>query len=490
MTEFFSLQTLLALVLGAVYGVLFGAIPGLSATLAVALFVPIAFYLESTVAISAIIAISAVAIFAGDISSVVARIPGTPASAAYIEELIRVTRQRGPLRALGLCALASAVGGAIGTLLLAFGATGLATIARQFASEEFFWVAVLGLTAGIFAAKGPPVKALLALLLGMLFATVGIDPTLGYPRFHFDNPNLLSGLNYVVALIGLFGFAEVLEHFYRSHQGVPPESEARPRTSSLRDYFAEPLAFIVKARWVSLRSSLVGTCVGFLPGAGADIAAWVSSSLQKMTQQRSAEGDDEKVIVAAASSNNAGVAGAWVPALSLGIPGDSITAIVLGIFLMQGITPGPALFQNQMELVWSMYLAFFLSSVVLLPLLGFAMANVVVFIARVPVNLLMGAIAALCVLGAYAINNNFFDIYIMLAMGLLGFVLRRGGFPMAQVVLGMVLGVIVENNFMVSMIKARGELLGLVDRPVALTFALLTLVVIVAGVGLRSRRTP
>lgn len=163
MIEFFSLQTLLALILGAIYGVLFGSIPGLSATLAVALFVPIAFYLESTVAISAIIAISAVAIFAGDISSVVARIPGTSASAAYIEEVIRVSRQRGPLRALGLCALASAVGGAIGTLLLAFGATGLAAVARQFASEEFFWVAVLGLTAGIFAAKGTPVKALLAL---------------------------------------------------------------------------------------------------------------------------------------------------------------------------------------------------------------------------------------------------------------------------------------------------------------------------------------
>lgn len=485
--ELFSWQGLAALVAGAFYGAVFGAIPGLTATLAVALFIPIAFFLDPIIALPAIIAISAVAIYAGDVGAAVVRIPGTPASAAYVQELFRLGRQRGLLYALGISAMGSAVGGIIGTIFLIFGASGLATIAKNFSSFEYFWIAVLGLTAGIFSSGGSPLKAFISLLLGLLFATVGIDPTLGHPRFHFDNPNLLGGLNYIVAMIGLFGFSEVLEHLFKRDRVKQAATTATP-TSSSKQFFLWPLGLIWRSRWLVLRSSVFGTLVGFLPGAGADIAAWVSSSFQKMTGTGKQDPQkDDKVVLAGTSSNNAAVAAAWIPALSLGLPGDTVTAIVLSVFIMKGITPGPLLFQTQLDLVWALYLAFIVVNLLLLPGFGFLTAHLAAIIIKAPTNLLLGVIAALCVVGAYAINNNPFDVWIMVAMGVIAFLLKRGGFPLAQVVLGMVLGPIMEQSFMVSAIKSRWNYLSFFDRPIAIGLLLATLLIIVIGLRIQLR---
>jgi putative tricarboxylic transport membrane protein len=488
LTEFLSWQGLLALFLGGLYGSLFGAIPGLTATLAIALFVPLAFFLDPVIALPAIIAISSVAIYAGDVGSTVARIPGTPASAAYVEEMYALARRRGPIFTLGLSAMGSAVGGVIGTLLLIVGATGIAGLAARFSSFEYFWVAVLGLTAGIFASGGSAAKATLSLLLGLLFSTVGIDPTLGYPRFHFGSPTLLGGLNYVVAMIGLFGFSEVLVHLFRGRVEQQPEIAGRSERT-VRQFYSEPLRLMLRNRWIVARSSMVGLFVGFLPGAGADVASWVSTSLQKM-RGSSAEEAEEQAVLAGASSNNAAVASAWIPALSLGLPGDTVTAIVLSIFMMKGITPGPLLFQNEIGLVWALYATFLISSVILLPLFGFTTARLAAYVIRTPVNLLLCIIAGLCVVGAYAMNNNPFDVWIMAAMGLLAFVLRVGGFPLAQVVLGMVLGPILEQNFMVSAIIAHWDLAAFFRRPVALVLMLGTLLVIAIGIRSRFARRP
>lgn len=484
--ELFSWEGLLALLLGGLYGCFFGAIPGLTATLAVALFIPIAFFLDPLVALPAIIAISSVAIFAGDVGSAVARIPGTPASAAYAEELYSLARTKGPVYGLGLSAVGSAVGGLIGTVLLIFSATGIAAVAARFSSFEYFWIAVLGLTAGVFASGGSSLKALVSLLLGLLFATVGIDPTLGFPRFHFDNPNLLSGLNYIVAMIGLFGFSEVLEYLYRrasAGEGVIPRMRGEP----LRQFYRRPLRLIWHERWLVLRSSLLGVFVGFLPGAGADVGAWVTSSFEKMRGSPEAEDAQDKVILSGTCSNNAAVASAWIPALSLGLPGDTVTAIVLGVFLMKGITPGPLLFEQQPELIWSLYLTFILSNLLLLPFFGFLTARLAALIVRVPLRLLLSVITGLCVVGAYAINNSAFDVWIMAGMGAVAFVLRRGGFPLAQVVLGMVLGPILEQSFMVSAIKSRWNLTAFFERPMALTLMALTILIVIAGVRLSRR---
>lgn len=482
--QLFSWQGLLALILGGFYGALFGAIPGLTATLAVALFIPVAFFLDPMVALPAIIAISSVAIYAGDVGSTVAKIPGTPASAAYLEELYRIGRKRGPYYGLGISALGSSVGGILGTILLIVSAGTIASFTTNFSSFEYFWIAVLGLTAGVFAAGGSPVKGLVSLLLGLLLATVGMNQGLSnHPRFYFDIPDLLGGVNYIVAMIGLFGFSEVLDQLYQQQKAIPDAEIEAKHTG--REFFVEPIRLIIREKWLVLRSSLIGVFVGFLPGAGADIGAWVSSSFQKIRSNND-EAQDDQVVLAGTSSNNAAVASAWIPALSLGLPGDTVTAIVLGVFLMKGITPGPLLFEQQPGLIASLYLTFLISNVILLPFYGYLTARLASFLINLPVQVLMSVIAGICVVGAYAINNSVFDIWVMLAMGLLAFGLKRGKFPLAQVVLGMVLGPIMEKNFMISAIKSKWDFMSFFERPIALVLMVLTIVLI--GVALWIKR--
>lgn len=482
--EGFGWEWLLAVILGCLYGALFGAIPGLTATLAVALFIPIAFFLDPIVALPAIIAISSVAIYAGDVGSCIAKIPGTPASAAYLEEMYAVSQSKGPMYGLGISGMGSAVGGIIGTGLLIFGATAVTSVARQFASFEYFWVAVLGLTAGVFASSGSSLKALGSLLLGILLSTVGIDPTLGFPRFHFENPNLLGGLNYIVAMIGLFGFAEVIENIYRT--ASKPKPIQKSSRGAYRQFFFDPILLMMNKKWLVLRSALLGVVVGLLPGAGADIGSWVATSIQKMRGRTTGEGAEE-VILSGTSSNNAAVASAWIPALSLGLPGDTITAIVLGVFLMKGITPGPMLFEQQPELLWSLYLTFIVANLFFLPLFGFFTARIASYLIKIPFSILLTGITIVCIVGAYAINNNVFDVWVMAGMGFLAFALRRGDFPLSQVVLGMVLGPILEQNFMVSAIKSRWDVTSFFDRPIALLLMGLTLVIVFVGLRVGSR---
>ena len=480
MTDLFSVQGILALLLGGLYGAIFGAIPGLTATLAIALFIPIAFFLDPAIALPAIIAISSVAIFAGDVGSTVARIPGTPASAAYFDRLFGLSRKEGPLYALGLSAIGSAVGGIIGSLLLILTASAIVSLARQFSSFEYFWIAVLGLTAGVFASGGSSVKSLVSLLLGILFSTVGVDPTLGYPRFNFGSTQLMGGLNYIVAMIGLFGFSEVLNHLFNPRQNFKVELKTQ---GSTRAFFLKPVLLIVRKKWLVLRSSLVGVLVGFLPGAGADIGSWVSTSLEKIRQRgRSGDVEDDEIILSGTSSNNAAVASAWIPALSLGLPGDTVTAIVLGVFMMKGISPGPLLFDQQPGLIMSLYLTFIISNIFLLPFYGYLSALMAKKLIKTPMPLLLTVVTALCMVGAYAINNDVRDIWIMGGMGMLAFLLQRGGFPLAQVVLGMVLGPILEQNFMVSAIKSKWDMMSFFDRPVALILMISTIMIIVVGI--------
>lgn len=480
MNEIFSVQGILALLIGGLYGSIFGAIPGLTATLAVALFIPIAFFLDPSIALPAIIAISSVAIYAGDVGSTVARIPGTPASAAYFNQLFSLSRKKGPLYALGISAMGSSMGGVIGVALLMLGATLVVNVARQFSSFEYFWIAVLGLVAGVFASGGSPVKSFISLLLGLFFSTVGVDPTLGFPRFNLGIPQLMGGLHYIVAMIGLFGFSEVLKYIF---EAPPSEVTTEEKTSSARAFFLAPLQLILHKKWLVVRSSLVGVLVGFLPGAGADIGAWVSSSLEKIRQKRRGSANEaDEIILAGTSSNNAAVASAWIPALSLGLPGDTITAIVLGIFMMKGISPGPLLFDQQPDLIMALYLTFVISNIFLLPFFGYLTALMAKYLVRTPMPLLLTVVTALCIVGSYAINNEMNDVWIMAGMGLLAFLLRRHGFPLAQVVLGMVLGPILEQNFMVSAIKSKWDLTSFFDRPVAIALMLATLFIVMVGV--------
>lgn len=472
--SFFSPEALAALLLGSLYGAVFGAIPGLTATLALSLAIPVLLFLGPQVAMAAVIGITATAIFAGDIGSVLVRVPGTPASAAYTEEIYDIGQERSPAYALGIASLPSAIGSLIGLFFLIVGSLALVWLAKQFSSFEYFWLVLLGIVSGILAVPSL-LKGVIAFGIGMLLATVGYDPALGHPRFTFGSTNLLGGIDFIIALIAFFGVSEVLEHLLHGSQKQEIRRlERLARGGSVfREFFVDVFRLCLRERWGLLRSSVVGTFIGFLPGAGSDIAAWVSSNLRRMQG-----GTKEQVALEGTTANNAAVAGTWIPAMALGIPGDTLTAILLGMFLALGITPGPELFQKYGHLVLSIYLAFFLASVVIMPLGGYLSALIVNAMMRIPMRLLMGAVLGLCVVGAYAVNNNPFDLYLLALLGALGFLLRQGGFPIGQVVLGMVLGPLLEQNFMVSVIKTHWNLMSFFERPVAVILALINLLFI------------
>jgi putative tricarboxylic transport membrane protein len=466
---------LVVVLLSAVYGLFVGAIPGLTATLATALLVPFAFFLDPLPAIASIITMSAMAIFAGDLPSALVRMPGTPASAAYTEDAYRLTRTGQGARVLGVSLVGSALGGIMGAVVLMVAAPALARFALRFTSYEYFWVAVLGLTAAVIISQGSQVKGAISLLIGLLFATVGIDIALGYARFTFGSTELLRGISFIPAMIGLFGLSEVLRNVLHP---VGPAHVVRMQTHGmLRD--TGRILWRYKKGVAS--GNLIGTGIGALPGAGGDIAAWVSYAATKNASREGhlfgrGEGHIEPV-VSAGSANNAALASAYVPALVFGIPGDTITAILVGVLLVKGVQPGPNLFTEQASLLYAIYLIFILANLLLLPL-GYLAIRGSGLLLRVPRPVLMPIIVAFCIVGSFAINNAYLEIIVMLLAGILGYVLERYGFPLAPVVLGLVLGPIVEKNFMQSVIKTDWDLTQFLTRPVSATLMVVTVLVL------------
>ena len=459
------------ILMAGVYGLFIGSIPGLTATMATALLVPFAFFLDPLPAIAAIVTMSAVAIFAGDLPGALVRMPGTPASAAYVEDAYRLTQAGKGGLVLGVGMICSAIGGLIGVAALMFGAPLLAEVALRFTSFEYFWVSVLGLSAAVIISRGSQVKGSIALLIGLVLSMVGIDITLGAPRFTFGSTDLLSGIDFIPAMIGLFGFSEIL----RNVTGT--QLAAAAGKLDMTRFFRNALSTIWRYKRHIPRGGAIGTGIGMLPGAGADIAAWVAYASTKNTSKeghRFGKGEGHiEPIVAASSTNNAGLASAYVPTLVFGIPGDTITAILIGVLYMKGMQPGSQIFVEQPDLVYAVYLTFLVANLLLLPLAYIAIRSSGLLL-RIPRNVLMSIIFVFCVVGAYAIRNNTFDIWVMLAMGLLGFAMERNGFPVAPVVLGIVLGPIVERSFMQSVIATNWDLLRFFTRPISAILLVMT----------------
>ncbi len=472
LTLLFQPKVVLVVLLSAVYGLIVGAMPGLTATMATALLVPFLFFLDPLSGLVAIITMEAVAIFAGDIPAVLLRIPGTPSTAAYTDDSYELTKQGKGSLVLALDLACSAIGGILGALAFIVGASWLIHIATSFTSFEYFWLAVMGLSGAALLASGAPLKGTMSALFGLLLSTVGIDITLGYPRFTFGNINLLGGISFIPAMIGLYGVSEVLRqstqpHF--THAPAPVHSNPLPGTV---------LQLLRRYKVQLLRGGFLGTLVGAIPGMGADIAAWLSYAIAKRfsrERQNFGKGSFEP-IVEAGTANNAALAAAWIPALVFGIPGDPVTAIVIGVLMMKGLPPGPLLFQEQETLLNGLRAMFILANVLMLPL-GYLAIRLAASLLRIPRNILMPVTLLLCAVGAYALENNPFDIGIMLVMGVVGYLMQSHGFPLAPAVLGLVLGPLIEENFMISMTKAQGHFREFFSRPVSLLLAAFTLVV-------------
>ncbi|MGW9329729.1 tripartite tricarboxylate transporter permease [Bosea sp. NPDC055594] len=480
-------SVLLVIIASAAYGLLVGAIPGLSATMAVALLVPLTFFMPAVPAVAAIVTASSMAIFAGDIPGCLLRIPGTPASAAYVEDSYRMSLKGEPEKALGISLVFSVMGGLFGSAVLMAAAPAIADYALKFGAVEFFWISLLGLSAAVFIGSSSPSKGVLSLLLGLIVAMVGMNNPGAVPRLTFGSTDLMAGISLIPVIVGMFALSEVLRHM------ISPSGSLEIVQKKIGGIFASMWLLTKQYPWQILRGSTLGTAVGILPGAGADMAAWLSYAMSKRFSkepEKFGTGHPEGLIEAGASNNSA-VSGAWIPALVFGIPGDSITAIAIGVLFMKNMNPGPTIFLNSPENVYALFIVFILANLIMLPL-GWALIKVSAKILKAPRDLLMPVILVLSILGAYAINNSLFDIWVMLGFGVLAFFMEENDIPLAPAILGLVLGPMIEENFVNSMIMSGGSFVGLVDRPIAGTLALVTGSVILWPIvaGLRSRSQP
>jgi putative tricarboxylic transport membrane protein len=488
----------------AFYGTFMGAVPGLTATMAVALVVPIVYFMDPIPSMAALVTLTACALYAGDIPAAMLRIPGTPASAAYTDDAYALTRQgRGDV-VQSVCVLASALGGVFGALVLIALAPLLADIAaRTFSVVEYFWLYVLGLSCAVVVSRGSLLRGLLALIIGLLLSMVGLSSVHAEARLTFGRPELYQGINFIPAMIGLFGVAEILRNvFAPTLDDIAPAFDTSSRDASLQAESSwqrvasmagvgtvlRGLPFLMRQRWHLLRSGAIGSVIGMLPGAGADIAAWVSVGASKRFARHPEEfgRGSLQAVADGAAAKNAALPAAWIPALVFAIPGDSITAIVIGILLMKNVTPGPDIFTTQAPVVYGIYLLFIAVAPVLL-FTGMLAIRAGTLIRRTPKRVLLPVILVFCITGSYAINGSPFDVFVMGAMGVLGFVLDRRDVPAGPVILGIILGAPLEERFIQTLTSTDGGVFAFFGRPMAAALGLIAVTMWVTPIVLWMR---
>src|SRR5215213_8720172 len=454
------------------FGIFVGAMPGLTATMATALLVPVTFFMPPVPALGAIVTATAMAIFAGDIPAAMLRMPGTPASAAYTDESYAMSKKGQLDLNLGVNLVFSVAGGSLENRILIVAAPALAEFAINFSSFEYFWLAALGLSCAIFIATEDPLKGVVSLLLGLAIGTIGIDPAAGFPRFTFGSVELMQGINLIAAMIGMFAVSEILRN------AVAMDALGEKITQQVGNIFIG-LWPVWRRYWRNfIRGSVLGTLIGALPGAGADIAAWISYAVSKRFSKEPEKFGTGHIegIVDSTSANNSALGGAWIPALVFGIPGDSITAIVIGVLYMKNMNPGPTLFTTHPERIYSVYLLFIIANLIMLPL-GWLCIKVAKRILKVPREVLMPVILLFCIVGSFAINNTAFDIGIMLIAGLFAYLLEANDFPITPLILGVVLGGMLEEHLVSSLIKADGNVLAFFARPIAAGLGVVTFLI-------------
>jgi len=467
--DIFQLHILIPWIISMLVGILVGGTPGLTATMAVALIIPITYYMDPLAGLAMILGVSFTSIFAGDIPATFLRIPGTPASAAAVLDGFEMSKKGKGSLALTIDLLCSAIGGLIGVSLLIMIAPPLAKFALRFTNFQYFWLGMFGLSMSAMLSTNSKVGGLISAVLGLLVSAVGIDITTGFPRFTFGNIELMGGIGFIPVMVGLFGISEVFKN-------VKNRDRLRERTihDKISISIFETLPIIWKRKWTLLKSSFIGTCVGALPGAGADIAAWVAYGVEKKTSKKPEEFGKGSIngVIAPTSANNAALGGTWIPALVFGVPGDSITAIVLGAMLMYGLRPGPLIFQQSPDFVKGVFAIALISQFFLIPV-GLLGIKAYGRILRLPRNIIMVFVLIFSVVGSYSIRNSFFDIYIMLFFGVIGYIFENLDIPLAPMVLGIILGPMIEDNLRVGLIKTGGNYLPFLTNPISAVLVLL-----------------
>lgn len=471
-------------VLGIVAGLAIGVLPGLGPLMGIVLMLPVAFHLPPVAAMGMLIAIYIGGSAGGSISAILLRIPGTPLAAATLFDGYPMAQKGRPQEAVGLAIGASAIGGLCGGLVLLFLSPLLAAFALRFAPPEYAAMALLGLLTIAIVSEGSPLKGLLSGGLGLSLAMVGTDEFTNAYRFTFGHFNLSSGPHLVAVVVGLFALSEV------AFQIETANFLARPRVERLRISFGA-LSLLLRHKVNLVRSALIGTFFGAIPGAGGDVSAFISYATAKRLadpQERYGEGA-EGGVVATEAANNGCCGGALIPTLSLGIPGDASTAVLLGALFLLGFFPGPELFRDHPQIAGGIFLAYLVGNAALL-VLGILLAPLFGAVLRVPKACLLPTVLMLSTLGTYALQNAVFDLWVMLVFGVVGYVLRRAHVPLAPVIIGMILGPVLENNFRRSLLISHDGLMIFIERPISACILLIDalLVGFVVVSMLRDRR--
>ncbi len=457
---------LVALLLGSFFGIIIGAIPGLTATMGIALLVPFTFGMTPITGIVMLLGIYTGAIYGGGIASILIKTPGTPAAAATVFDGYPMAQKGLAGKAIGIATVSSGIGGTFTALCLAFFAPILAKFALRFSAPEYFALAVFGLSVTITLSGRSPVKGVISGLLGLLIAMIGLDPMGGFPRFTLGLAELTGGISFVPMLIGLFALSE-------GFQQVEVILTA-PKINAVLKNILPTMQDLKECLGAYLRACPIGLIVGITPAIGADTAAFLSYAETKRASKHPERfGTGEPAGVAAAQcGENASTGGDVLPMITLGIPGDAATAVLMGALTIHNLQPGPLLFQNHSEVVHQIFAGMILANVTFV-VLGLFFARFFARVINIERRYLVPLIFVCCMVGSYAINNVLYDLVTCVIFGFVGYLMIRYGFPVAPMVLAQILGGMMESNCRRALVMSQGDPTIFLTRPITVTILLL-----------------
>ncbi|MFZ5946179.1 MAG: tripartite tricarboxylate transporter permease [Bacillota bacterium] len=453
--------------IGVIVGIIVGAIPGLTATLAISLLLPFTFGLKAVPALIMLIGIYVGGIYGGSITAILIRAPGTPGAAATALDGYPLTQKGMGGQALGIATTASFFGGILSAVIMIWASPIISRFALKFSSAEYFSLAFFGLTIIFSVAGKSMLKGMVSGILGLLVSTVGLDYIVPYPRFTFNIPELIIGFPLLPAVIGLFAVSEVFRMFENTQ-------EITGKVTSQIGRILPTLKELKALTGLFFKSGLIGTFIGALPGAGANVASFLSYSEAKRTSKTPEKFGSGMIegVAASEAANNAVTGGALIPMLTLGIPGDAVTAVLLGALTIQGLQPGPLLFRDHMDIIYPLFAGLIVANIVMV-IAGLSGSLLFARIAMLKKTTLIPAIAIFSLIGAFAAEGSYVHMIIALCFGILGYILERYGFPLAPIALAIILGPLAETSFRTALIRSQGDLSVFYTRPISLIFIVL-----------------